>query len=209
MAVAAAGVERAGNWWERRNRVLLVNLREGDEPKIDAQALVQDVKRFGATAFCVNGGGIVAFYRTRIPGHRVSAGLAGRDLLAEVIPAAHAAGLRVLARIDPSCAPTALAQEHPEWFTRDRHGELCEVSGHYVTCPNAGYYHEHMPLVVREILEGYDADGIWNNQGKFAAWDTGPCYCDTCRGLFRDDARADIPVEEDWTNPVWRRYNEW
>jgi len=196
-------------WWNRPNRVLLVNLREGDEPKIEAEQLVQDVKSFGATAFCINGGGIVAFYRTRIPGHRVSSGLGGRDLLAEVIPAAHKAGLRVLARIDPSCAPKALAAEHPEWFTRDKAGNFCEVSEHYVTCPNAAYYHERMPEVVREILTSYGADGIWNNQGKFAAWDTGPCYCDTCRTLFREASGADIPMEENWLDSTWRRYNEW
>jgi hypothetical protein len=199
----------AGNWWERPARVLLVNLREGDERKINACELVQEVKSFGATAFCINGGGILAFYQTRIPGHRISSGLGGRDLLAEVIPVAHDAGLRVLARIDPSCAPRGFAEEHPEWFTRDRSGRFCEVSEHYVTCPSGAYYHERMPEVVREILERYDADGIWNNQGKFAAWDTGTCYCDTCRRLFRQDTGDDIPLAEDWTNPVWRRYNEW
>ena len=197
------------DWWSRPNRVLLVNLREGDEPKIDARQLVKDVQSYGATAFCINGGGIVAFYQTRIPGHRVSNGLGQRDLLAEIIPAARDAGLHVLARIDPSCAPKAFAQNHPEWFTRDRTGNFCEVSEHYVTCPNAAYYHERMPEVVREILTRYDADGIWNNQGKFAAWDTGPCYCGTCRALFRQDSGHDIPGEENWADPVWRRFNEW
>ncbi|MBX9810495.1 MAG: hypothetical protein K2Y16_02620 [Burkholderiales bacterium] len=48
-----------------------------------------------------------------------------------------------------------------------------------------------------------------NNQGKFAAWDTGPCYCDTCRALFREDSGHDIPETENWENPVWRQYNEW
>ncbi|MDB5863078.1 MAG: hypothetical protein JWO70_884 [Betaproteobacteria bacterium] len=196
-------------WYVRPNRVLLVNLREGDEPKIDARQLVQDVKSFGATAFCINGGGIVAFYQTRIAGHRISSGLGSRDLLAEVVPIAHAQGLHVLARIDPSCAPKSLAAEHPEWFSRDREGNFCEVSEHYVTCPNAAYYHERIPAVVREMLTRYDADGIWNNQGKFAAWDTGPCYCGTCRTLFREDSGSDIPAAEDWSDPVWRRFNQW
>jgi hypothetical protein len=201
---------RAHNqWWERPNRILLINLREGDEPRIDARALVRDAQSFSATAFCINGGGIVAFYQTSIPGHRVSSGLRGRDLLAEVIPAAHEAGLHVLARIDPSCAPKALAAAHPEWFTRNREGRYCEVSGHYVTCPNAAYYHERMVDVVQEILTRYDADGIWNNQGKFAAWETGPCYCDTCQRLFRDDSGLQLPREENWQDPAWRRYNEW
>ena len=101
-------------WWQRPNRVLLINLREGDEPRIDPDRLIEGVKEFSATAFCINGGGIVAFYQTRIADHPKSAGLRGRDLLAELVPRAHAQNLHVLARIDPSCAPQALAQTHPE-----------------------------------------------------------------------------------------------
>jgi hypothetical protein len=195
-------------WWNGPHRVLLINLREGDEPKVDAEALVANAKKYGATAFCISGGGIVAFYQTRIAEHRISNGLGDRDLLAEVIPVAHREGLRVLARIDPSCAPKALAEKYPDWFSRDRRGNFCEVSEHYVTCPNAGYYRERIPAVVREMLERYGADGIWNNQGKFAAWDTGPCYCDTCQSLFKAESGHTIP-DENWADPVWRQYNEW
>jgi len=114
----------------------------------------------------------------------------------------------VLARIDPSCAPKSLAVEHPEWFARDRKGNFCEVSEHYVTCPNAEYYRGRIVEVVREMLVRYDADGIWNNQGKFAAWDTGACYCNTCQSMFRAESGQAIP-DENWDDPVWRQYNEW
>lgn len=196
-------------WWKQPNRVLLINLREGDEPKINASDFIDDVQRYGATAFCINGGGIVAFYQTRIAGQRMSNGLQGRDLLSEIIPLAHARGIRVLARIDPSCAPKELAVQHPEWFSRDADGNFREVSGHYVTCPNADYYHQRMVEVVTEMLTRYDADGIWNNQGKFAAWDTDTCYCDTCKSKFRGESGNDIPSAENWDNPVWREFNEW
>ena len=195
-------------WAKNANRVLLINLREGDEPKVDAEALVANAKEYCATAFCISGGGIVAFYQTQIVGHRISSGLGERDLLAEIIPVAHREGIRVIARIDPSCAPKALAADHPEWFSRDRNGDFCEVSEHYVTCPNADYYRGRMVEVVREILMRYDADGIWNNQGKFAAWDTGACYCGTCQSLFRQETGYGIP-DENWDDPVWRQYNEW
>ncbi|MBI2319949.1 MAG: beta-galactosidase trimerization domain-containing protein, partial [Betaproteobacteria bacterium] len=188
--------------------MLLINLREGDEPKVDAESLVAAAKEFRATAFCISGGGIVAFYQTQILGHRLSSGLQGRDLLAEVIPVAHREGMRVLARIDPSCAPKSLAAEHPEWFARDRESSFCEVSEHYVTCPNADYYRHRIVEVAREILGRYDADGIWNNQGKFAAWDTGACYCDTCQSLFRAESGQSIP-DENWDDSIWRQYNEW
>ena len=72
------------SWWEGPHRVLLLNLREGDEPKVEAEALVAAAKEYRATAFCISGGGIVAFYQTKIAGHRISDGLGGRDLLAEI-----------------------------------------------------------------------------------------------------------------------------
>ena len=50
----------AREWWQRPNRVLLINLREGDEPRIDPDRLIDEVRAFSATAFCINGGGIVA-----------------------------------------------------------------------------------------------------------------------------------------------------
>ena len=196
-------------WWQRPNRVLLINLREGDEPRIDPDRLIEGVKEFSATAFCINGGGIVAFYQTRIADHPKSAGLRGRDLLAELVPRAHAQNLHVLARIDPSCAPQALAQTHPDWFARDRHGEFYPVNNFYVTCPNAGYYRDRMAEVVREMLTLYDVDGIWNNQGKFAAWDTDGCYCDTCKTLFKSDSGYELPLKEDWSDAAWLAFNEW
>ncbi len=196
-------------WAQGTHRVLLLNLREGDEPKVDAGALVAGAKDYRATAICISGGGIVAFYQTQIAGHRISNGLGQRDLLAEIIPVAHREGMRVLARIDPSCAPKSLAAKHPEWFTRDSDGNFCEVSEHYVTCPNAGYYRTRMVEVVREILQRYDAYGIWNNQGKFAAWETGVCYCGTCESMFKAESGHAIPRKEDWNDPVWRQYNEW
>jgi len=196
-------------WWQSPNRVLLINLREGDEPRIDPDRLIEEVKAFSATAFCINGGGIVAFYQTRIADHPKSAGLNGRDLLAELVPRAHAQGIHVLARIDPSCAPRALAEEHPDWFARDRAGGFYPVNEFYVTCPNAGYYRDRMAEVVREMLTQYDVDGIWNNQGKFAAWDTDGCYCDTCKTLFKADSGFDLPLTENWDDPAWRAFNEW
>ena len=196
-------------WWQSPNRVLLINLREGDEPRIDPDRLIEEVKAFSATAFCINGGGIVAFYQTRIADHPKSAGLNGRDLLAELVPRAHAQGIHVLARIDPSCAPRALAEEHPDWFARDRAGGFYPVNEFYVTCPNAGYYRDRMAEVVREMLTQYDVDGIWNNQGKFAAWDTDGCYCDTCKTLFKADSGFDLPLAENWDDLAWRAFNEW
>ena len=53
-------------WAKGPHRVLLLNLREGDEPKVDAEALVAGAKDYRATAFCLSGGGIVAFYQTQI-----------------------------------------------------------------------------------------------------------------------------------------------
>jgi len=66
-----------------------------------------------------------------------------------------------------------------------------------------------MADIAAEILTRYAADGIWNNQGKFAAWDTDRCYCDTCKTLFREETGHAIPLVENWSDPLWRRFNEW
>ncbi len=66
-----------------------------------------------------------------------------------------------------------------------------------------------MAEVVREMLTRFDVDGIWNNQGKFAAWDTDGCFCDTCKSLFKTDSGFDLPLAEDWGDPVWLAFNEW
>ena len=55
-------------WWQSPNRVLLINLREGDELRIDPDRLIEEVKAFSATAFCINGGGIVAFHGPSVAG---------------------------------------------------------------------------------------------------------------------------------------------
>ena len=196
------------HWWEKPNRLVLMNIRQGDEPKINATDLVQTIKDFNGTAFSINGGGIVAFYQTKVSDHQKSYALGERDLLAEIIPVAKENGLKILARIDPSCASRSLSEKRPEWFSRNKKGEMYTVSGHFVTCPNGGYYHEHMIEIVKELLTNYDIDGIWNNQGKFSAWDTGTCYCNNCQTLFKKDTGYAIP-EENWNDPVWLEFNEW
>lgn len=196
-------------WWEEPNRLLLINIREGDEHKLVPEELVANAQKFDATAFSLNGGGIVAFYDTKVLDHPKSKSLGDRDLLAEVIPVAHREGIKVLARIDPSCASKIHSEKHPEWFSRDKDGNMYPVSGHYVTCPNGGYYNDYMLVIVRELLENYDIDGMWNNHGKFSAWDTGTCYCNNCRRIFKEDSGFDIPLKEDWKDPIWLTFNEW
>ena len=68
-------------------------------------------------------------------------------------------------------------REHiPNGLRATASGDFYPVNEFYVTCPNAGYYRDRMAEVVREMLTRYDVDGIWNNQGKFAAWDTGRLF---------------------------------
>lgn len=196
-------------WYEGPNRLLLINLRVGDEARFKPASLIEMALAYRATAFSINGGGIVAFYQSTVPGHPISPGLQGRDLLREIIPLARAAGIRIMTRIDPSCADRAHFDAHPEWFARDIEGRAYEVSDHFVTCPNSGYYYEFMPLIVEELLARYDVDGLWNNHGKFQAWDTGICYCERCRTLFRAEAGAEIPRVADSANAVWRAFSEW
>ncbi|HEU5318514.1 MAG TPA: beta-galactosidase trimerization domain-containing protein, partial [Chloroflexota bacterium] len=50
------------------------------------------------------------------------------------------------------------------------------------------------------------ADGIWENAAAFG----GRCYCPACRkGFAEQTGFGHIPREENWDDPVWRRYVLW
>lgn len=58
----------------------------------------------------------------------------------------------------------------------------------YANCPHSGYWNEWAAVQLRELIEGYEPDGIWVD-GDWA----GPCYCARCQERFR--------AETGWRDP--------
>ena len=194
--------------WLKHSLVMIMTMRADDAAKWEPARLVALAQSFSLGALGFSVGGVTAFYPTALPGHPVSPSLGERDLVRDTVQALHAAGIRAIGRIDPSLGSAAELEAHPSRFARTATGEAIRLHDFYLTCPNGAHYGEFMLDVVREILQRYELDGLWANAAQFSPWGTGRCHCDNCKRLFREATGADFP-DEDWSNPVWKRYNEW
>ena len=121
----------AREWWQRPNRVLLINLREGDEPKIDPERLMRRRQSaFGATAFASTAAASSLSIRRHIRGtsgeqrtRRTRSARRNRSARrTQQVCTCSRASIRAVRR-------RRSREPHPEWFARDRVGNFCEVVG--------------------------------------------------------------------------------
>lgn len=181
-------------------------LRQPDAAGYDVAAAVEYVQRLNGNVFVINAGGLYAFYPTKIEGHHVVQGLDGRDIIAEVSKAAQDAGIRVLLRVDFRGGHRDMFLRHPDWFSYDADGQPLVLNGFHAASPISPYRNEGYGfLIVRELLDRYDIDGIWENAPGFGPLAYGPVAADA----FRNRTGFDLPVREDFDDPVYRSWLSW
>ncbi len=201
--------ERMIGWMNAPQRIVQTNLRLPDAA-LDPEALAEELKRRGITAFLFNVGGIFAWYPTELPLQARHPWL-DRDLLGDMLKAAHARGLRLIGRYDLSKGRRPAYDAHPDWFSCGPDGVAFEYNGTYQACVNGGWYRHQGPLLLEETLGRYDIDGIFFNMFGYLAADYSfaaypLCHCPNCRALFRDETGADLPARRDLSDPLYRRY---
>lgn len=195
-------------WYRRTLRWGQTNITEIDPTRYDIAWWRRYWKRTHTQGIIVNAGGIVAYYPSRVPWHRQAQHLGGRDLFGELCRAAHEDGLVVLARMDSSRAHEELYRAHPDWFAVDAAGRPYRAGELFMTCINGPYYEEHIPAILREIVERYRPEGFTDN--SWAGLGRGSiCYCENCRRKFRERTGAEIPRAKDWNDPVYRHWIRW
>ena len=208
-ALAAAQVAPATPgrpWWLRPVRMFHPNMSEADVAGIDTKRFIEDCSATQCNSVVVSASGIYAFYPSRIQYHFVSGLLNGRDFLGEVVELGHAAGLKVVARVDFSKAREEVFRDHPDWFSRRADGSYSRSGRFYQSCPNSPYSWEAFAgRVIREILENYAVDGFHLNAGGFP----GHCYCPYCREKFRSRFGTEIPAGANWDGTAWKQYIAW
>lgn len=205
--MTSADAGRSPHDWLKTALVMIMTMRENDAERWDPARIVDFARSIPVDALGFSVGGITAFYPTEIPLHPRSPSLNGRDLVGETVAALKSTDMRAIARIDASLASKVIAAEHPEWFAVDADAAPISVHGLYVACPNAGYYRDFMMRVIAEILSRYEFDGLWANAAQFSPWHTRMCHCANCQRKFRDATGEALPTEN-WSDPLWRRYNE-
>ncbi|MBG6238395.1 hypothetical protein IWX78_001367 [Mycetocola sp. CAN_C7] len=187
---ATATDERTG-WWNHPFQMFQTNLREIDAD-LDVDAALTAVEEHGAGVWLLNVGGILSHYPTALPFQTRNPALAGRasgDLVGDAITAAHARGIRLLARMDFSKISPRIADEHPEWCFVSASGERQVYEGLVSVCPSAGYYQDRTLDILDEILDRYPVDGFFFNWFGFNEVDYGGtvhgvCHCAACRSGF-------------------------
>ncbi|MDQ3701855.1 MAG: beta-galactosidase trimerization domain-containing protein, partial [Chloroflexota bacterium] len=196
-------------WWAAGVRMHHPNMRDLDVGGMDFERFVVESVSLHANSVVISAAGIVAFYPSAIFGHHVSELLQGRDFVGGVTERAHAAGLRVVARVDFAGAREPILRAHPDWVARDAAGETVRrrgVAGLYATCPNSPYRGDGFAIpVVRELLTRYPLDGFHVNGGGWP----GHCFCTFCERDFRAAAGESLPRSRAADHGLWGRYVEW
>lgn len=195
-------------WYRRTLRWGQTNIRETDPPTYDIAWWRQQWKRTQTQAVIINAGGIVAYYPTKFPLHHRASGLGDRDLYGELVAAARADGIVVVARMDSNRAHEDFYRAHPDWFAIDGSGKPYLNTGMYVACVNSPYYDEYIPSVLREIIERSHPDGFadnnWNGLGRDSI-----CYCANCERKFSEKSGQPIPRAKNWGDRTYRVWIQW
>ena len=124
-------------WYSAMQRCGQINFNEKDPLTMDANAWMDYWASLKVNAILLNGGGIMAFYPTKVPYQHRSEFLGSRDLFGDMAEAARKRGIRVVARMDCNFAYEEAFQAHPEWFQYNANGSPrrhAECPWLYATC---------------------------------------------------------------------------
>lgn len=156
----------------------------------------------------LNCGGIVCYYQSKYRFQTVARGMGERDIFGLYAQAAREDGLAVAARFDMQVIDASFEKEHPDWFLRDKEGNLYRKGERAETCINSGYYTEALPMMIEEVIEKHHPDAFTDNSWK-ANNKLKICYCAQCRKLFKEYSGRELPETVNWEDPVYRKWIKW
>ena len=198
-----------GKWYQKPLRAVTLEFPASDVATIDVKGIVDETHQGAVNTLCVFSIGYfpggTAFYQSRLAPHYP--GLGERDLLAESLSAAHVNGQKVIAYIASIWGGAEMYWQHPDWAQRKADGRVTSWDEAYTSvamCPNSPY-REYLKQVVTEISEKYAVDGFYFDEPSFQSW----CSCSYCREKFYAEFHQELPVVEDWGDPVFQKFIEW
>lgn len=187
------------------------NLRDIDAG-MDVDAYVDMLEEFGADTCMVGCGGITSFYPTKLSCQKASPYLKD-DFFGNLLARCHERQIRVIARFDFSKTHIGFVEGHPDWFSRTGDGEPVLFHDTAATCVNGPYQQECSLEILREAMTQYQLDGVFFNMFGYQTKDyagryVGICQCKNCREKFRAYSGHELPKEEEGSDPVYRKYQE-
>lgn len=203
-------------WFNEPFSMLQTNLRQIDVD-MDVNQTADAIVQQGATAWLTSVGGILANYPTELEFQYRNPGLTSRasgDLIQDSLDAAHARGLRLLARMDFSKVQLSVAEEHPDWLFISPNGTWQNHTNNVVSvCPSGRYYQERIFDILDEVISRYPLDGFfvnWAGMNERDYWRVyhGVCHCESCQSRWREISDEDLPNGPDDDNyPVWKTFS--
>ncbi|MDZ4802491.1 MAG: alpha-amylase family protein [Bryobacteraceae bacterium] len=209
-ATSAAGLaQNQLPWHQRLRRIGQVNFNERDPQEADVEAWANLWAEAKVDAVLVNVTGMIAFYPSKVPYHKHSRFLNGRDFFGDCCRAAKKRGIHVVGRMSPDLQWEDALQAHPEWFRRDEQGRPMPHSsrapGLYQTCMFTPYYSEQTPAVMREVNQLYDVDGLYAN--GWPNFNVPACYCQYCREVGKPGTMEYHKRYMDRAVELWQLYD--
>jgi hypothetical protein len=99
-----------------------------------------------------------------------------RDILRVITEACHAAGIRVIARVDFRGVEEKIYQQFPDWFSLDNNKRPIQLTYTrpqlYPACYTGYYRTTHAEEFIKYVMKEYALDGIWQivlDRGYFIA----------------------------------------
>lgn len=195
-------------WYQKQLRMLQTVLREPDIVGYDAKSVVNYLEETNSNSIIVNAGGIIDFFPIEEPLGRRNMFMKDQDILKQLIEECHKRHITVMVRVDFRGVEQARYEQHPDWFALDENGKSRVGWGEklHKPCYNGFYANDHAVSYIKNMMERYDVDGIWENSVGFG---DGPCYCKVCRDRYRQDMGKEIPTGGDYGADKYREYREW
>lgn len=206
-AESLTGAQAAVPWYRRSYRRHFFDMHIPDwNPeflsRLDPEQLVDNLLAENVTAvyfmFLTHTG--LAYYPTKVG--RMHPNLHGRDILRELIDAAHRKKLDVIAYY---CLLFTdwYSNTHPESRAVSVETETGSSQQHTrPICPNNEAYRRFMVDQLTEICIDYSFEGVWPDM----TWFPTVCYCQSCKKRYSEEIGGSIPVKVDWQDPVWVRF---
>ncbi len=184
------------------------------EATLNVDHLIEDLQRFSVNTLIINGGGIMAFYPTRLDFQYTNPYIQPR-MLQEVVEKCHRHDIRVITRFDFSRFHRSIFERHPDWAYISPKGERIINDDMYMASINAPYVQEKSVAIVDELISMYPIDGIFINM---PGYHTSNAYEGTYHGIDQNEydrrrfheysGGLDLPVREDPADPAFRKYQE-
>ncbi|MFH5182467.1 family 10 glycosylhydrolase [Paenibacillus sp. TAB 01] len=202
------------DWLKKRSRGVHLTIRDVDCIDFDTERLAKDLHELGVNVLSFFCAGYVTVHPTSLS-IRTSPFLGDRDLTGDIVKAVHQYDIRAVAAMDLSLIPGNAALAHPDWCSCDQDGKPYkanqDLGDFYIACPLSGYQNEYLAEILTEIVTRYDVDGIKFGGGSygFSSYGNGICHCARCKAAFSAFSGQEIPVKDDWNDPVWGTFQRW